>query len=320
MLRTLLRKLLGAVFTLLCATLLLFVLIRAAPGDPIRLLLGVTSDVAMSDTTAYERRVAELREQLGLDRGVAAQYTDWLGRLVRLDLGTSIRTGQEIVPELAQRLSATALLAASALAIQVALGLGLGIWSALRAGRWQDHAIRIACVGLASAPPFVVGLSLLSLLAVTLHVYEIGSGTGPGRLWLPALTLGAMGAPSFVRVVRANLLSELGQTYVTAALARGLGRRTIVLYALRNALLPVVTLTALSLTALVSGAAVIESVFAWPGIGKYALDSILTKDYPALQGYALFTVSAVIVIHLLADVVYALVDPRIRRREASEVG
>ncbi|MBO9609285.1 MAG: ABC transporter permease, partial [Paenibacillaceae bacterium] len=172
----------------------------------------------------------------------------------------------------------------------------------------------LACVGLASTPVFVIGLGLLSVCAVTLGIYEISSEAALSRLWLPALTLGAMGAPQLIRVVRANLLSELGRTYVLAALSRGLDRRTVVRHALRNALLPVVTLAALSLTMSISGAVVIESIFSWPGIGKYALDSLLIQDYPVIQGYALVMIALVILIHLLAEIVYALVDPRIRRK------
>jgi peptide/nickel transport system permease protein len=177
-----------------------------------------------------------------------------------------------------------------------------------------DNAIRLACVGLASTPAFVIGLLLLSFFAVTLGVYEISSDASPARLWLPAVTLGMIGAPQLIRVVRANLLSELGKTYVLSALSRGLGRKRVVKHALRNALLPVVTLVALSLTTLVSGAVVIESIFSWPGIGKYALDSILLKDYPAIQGYALVMITIVVLINLIADIVYVFVDPRIRRK------
>ncbi|WP_135547590.1 ABC transporter permease [Paenibacillus cymbidii] len=314
MVKTLLRKLLGAGVVLLCATFLLFVLIRVAPGDPIQLLLGRSAEVAMSDTTAYDRKAAELRAEFGLDRSVAAQYIAWSKRLLRLDLGESIRTGRPVGAEIAERLPATAFLAVSGLAIQALLGLIFGTIAALKANFVQDNAIRLACVGLASTPVFVIGLGLLSVCAVTLGIYEISSEAVLSRLWLPALTLGAMGAPQLIRVVRANLLSELGRTYVLSALSRGLDRRTVVRHALRNALLPVVTLAALSLTMSISGAVVIESIFSWPGIGKYALDSLLIQDYPVIQGYALVMIALVILIHLLAEIAYALVDPRVRRK------
>lgn len=313
-----LRKLLGAFITLFCATLILFVLIRLAPGDPVKSLLGYSADVAMSNTEAYDQRVTELRVQLGLDQNIAVQYMSWLKRMLQLDLGTSIQTGRAVGLEIAERLPATAVLSITALAIQVLLGLFFGTVSALKAGKIQDNVIRLACVGLASTPAFVIGLVLLSLFAVTLRAYEISSEASLARLWLPALTLGLMGAPQLIRIIRANLLSELGQTYVLSALSRGLDRKRVVEHALRNALLPVVTMAALSLTALISGAVVIESVFSWPGIGKYALDSILLKDYPVIQGYALVMVSLVILIHLLVDVVYVFIDPRIHRKGEEE--
>ncbi|MDF2722440.1 MAG: binding-protein-dependent transport system inner rane component [Paenibacillus sp.] len=314
MYKTLLRKLLGAFITLFCATLVLFVLIRLAPGDPVKLLLGYSTDVAMSNTEAYDLKVNEMRAQLGLDQHIIAQYVSWLKRLLQFELGTSIHTGREVGSEMLERLPATALLSISALALQMLLGLFFGTVSALKAGKIQDHAIRLACVTLASTPAFVIGLVLLSFFAVTLGAYEISSEAGMTRLWLPAVTLGLVGAPQFIRIIRANLLSELGRTYVLSALSRGLDRKRVVRHAVRNALLPFTTMIALSLTTLISGAVVIESIFAWPGIGKYALDSILLKDYPVIQGYALVMVSVVILIHLLVDVVYAIMDPRINRK------
>lgn len=313
-----LRKLLGACITLFFATVVLFVLIRSAPGDPVQLLLRYSTDVAMSDTEAYEQKITDMRAQLGLDQPVVVQYVSWLKRLLRLELGTSIHTGRAVEAEMAARLPATALLSLSALALQMMLGLFFGTVSALKAGKFQDNVIRLACVTLASTPAFVVGLVLLSFFAVTLGVYEISSEAGLSRLWLPAVTLGLMGAPPFIRVIRANLLSELGRTYVLSALSRGLDRKRVVRHAIRNALLPLVTMTALSLTALVSGAIVIESIFSWPGIGKYALDSILLKDYPVIQGYALVMITVVILIHLLVDVAYAIMDPRIQRKGETE--
>jgi peptide/nickel transport system permease protein len=272
----------------------------------------------MSDTEAYDLKVAEMRAQLGLDQNLVIQYAAWLKRLLQLELGTSIHTGRAVASEMMDRLPATALLSVCALALQMILGLFFGTVSALKAGKVQDHAIRLACVTLASTPAFVIGLVLLSFFAVTLGAYEISSEASMNRLWLPAVTLGFMGAPQFIRIIRANLLSELGRTYVLSALSLGLDRKRVVRHAVRNALLPLITMVALSLTMLISGAVVIESIFSWPGIGKYALDSILLKDYPVIQGYALVMISAVILIHLLVDVVYAVMDPRINRKGGAE--
>ncbi|MFC4597168.1 ABC transporter permease [Cohnella hongkongensis] len=318
MLRLIVRKLLEALITLLGATWILFVLVRLAPGDPVKLLLGSGAEVALSDSQAFDRKAAELREELGLNENVAVQYVSWLKRLAQADLGSSIHTGMAVGAELADRLGATLALSLSALTVQVGLGLLLGMASALKAGKLADNAVRLACVVLASVPAFVVGLALLGLFAVTLGAYEISSEASPGRLWLPAVAMGLLGAAQFARVVRAQLLSELGRTYVLSALARGLSRRLVVRHALRNALLPLVTLIALSLTATIGGAVVIESVFSWPGIGKYALDGIMRKDYPVIQGYAVVMISLVVLIHFVVEVAYALLDPRVARKKEAE--
>lgn len=312
MLKIILRKGLEACVTLFCATLGIFVLTHLAPGDPIQLLLNPSSDVAMSDNGAYEEKAAELRAQLGLDRSLAAQYADWMQRLLSFDLGSSIHTGRLVSAEIAIRLPATIALTATAVLLQILMGLIFGIFSALKAGKFTDGLIRMACVALSSIPGFVIGLFLLSFFAVTMNAYEISSEAGWNRIGLPSVTLALIAAPPFIRVIRSHLLSEFGQLYVLSAISRGLPRKRVVHHALRNMLLPAVTMTALSFTSLIGGAVVIESIFSWPGIGKYALDSILLKDYPVIQGYAFVMVALVVTIHFITDVACALVDPRIR--------
>lgn len=314
-----LRKLLEAFITLFCATLIIFALIRLAPGDPVQVLLGHSSEVALSNTQALDDKAAELRSQLGLDQSMLEQYGEWVKRLLQFDLGASIHTGRPVSTELAERLSATMMLSVAALIIQAMLGLFYGTVSALRAGKLYDNVVRLACVTLSSIPGFVIGLVFIMFFAVKLGSYEISSEASLSRLWLPAVTLGLIGAPQFIRIVRANLLSEFGQMYVLSALSRGLNRKRVVRHALRNALLPVTTMTGLSFAGLISGAVVIESVFSWPGLGQYALDSILLKDYPVLQGYALVMVTLVLLINLCVDVAYALIDPRIHRKGEAEV-
>ena len=314
MIYVLFRKLLAAVLTLFCATLILFVLTRLSPGDPVKVLLNRSAEVAMSDTAAYQQKADELRSQWGLDQSVTDQYLRWVTGLLKLDLGNSMHTGRPVSTEIAERLPATALLAVAALLLQLVLGLVFGALSAISAGKWSDHVIRWICVAVASIPVFVIGLVFLLWFAVRLGVYEISSEASLSRLWLPAVTLGLIGAPQLIRVVRANMLAELGQLYVQSALARGLALRLIIRQVMRSTLLPVLTMASLSLAALVSGAVVVESIFAWPGIGKYALDSILLKDYPVIQGYAFVMVTAVILINLLTEVVYSILDPRIRRK------
>lgn len=316
--RRLLIAVLQMLITVFAASLVLFALIRLAPGDPAKLLIGRTMEIAW-DAAAYEATLNELRQEMGLNGSLFSQYTSWIGSLLQMDLGTSFYTDRSVAAEIGERLPSTFLLAGTALSIQTAIGLLIGIQSAVHSGTWFDTVVRLLCVGLASVPGFVIGLMLLLVLAVQMGFYEISSQATLSRLWLPALTMGLLGAPQVIRVVRANLLSELGQVYIQSALSRGLSSTRVVRHAMRNVLLPTITLTGLSLTSYISGAVVIESIFAWPGLGEYALNGILHKDYPALQGYALVMVLSVVVIHLIVEALYVWLDPRMTRRKKEAV-
>nr|NSL47337.1 ABC transporter permease [Dendrosporobacter quercicolus DSM 1736]SDL85765.1 peptide/nickel transport system permease protein [Dendrosporobacter quercicolus] len=310
----------SVLITLFLSTILIFVLIRLAPGDPVTLFLGQPSDMPLVNTPAYEARVIELRQELGLNQNIFVQYVNWMKRLLRLDLGTSIYTGRPVAVEIGERLPATLMLSVTALLLQIVLGIVFGIISAVRAGKLADSVIRFVCVFFASLPGFVIGLALLSVFAVNFHFYEISSSSELHRLWLPAVTLGLIGAPQLTRMVRASMLSEFGQTYITATLSRGLSRRHVVLYALRNALIPITTMISLTFATLMGGSVVIESIFAWPGIGDYAMTSVMRKDYPVIQGYAVITVSIVAVINLIVDLIYTLLDPQIGSKGGAEIG
>lgn len=316
--RRLLVAVLQMLITVFVASLVLFALIRLAPGDPAKLLIGRTMDIAW-DAAAYESTLNELRQEMGLNGSLFSQYASWIGSLLQLDLGTSFYTDRSVAAEIGERLPSTFLLAGTALIIQMVIGLFIGILSAVHSGTWFDTVVRLLCVGLASVPGFVIGLVLLLVLAVQMGFYEISSQATLSRLWLPALTMGLLGAPQVIRVVRANLLGELGQVYIQSALSRGLSSTRVVWHAMRNVLLPTITLTGLSFTSYISGAVVIESIFAWPGLGEYALNGILHKDYPALQGYALVMVLSVVVIHLMVEALYVWLDPRMTRRKKEAV-
>lgn len=309
----LLKKLAEMGLTLLLATLALFVLTHMAPGDPVRLMLG-EPEIGTANSELYRQRYAEMRQELRLDDGLLLQYGMWVKRLFRFDLGRSIHTRRPVRTELLERLPATLQLAAPALLMQAILGIALGVASAVHRGRAADHAVRVVCVVLASIPVFALGLVLLYLFGVRHALYTIANEAAWERLWLPAVTLALIAAPPLVRMIRTNLLQEFGKPYVLAALSRGLPRRQIVRGAFRNVLLPVVTTTALSATSLVGGAVVVESVFSWPGIGKYALDSILLHDYPVIQGYGFVTIVMILLINFGVDAVYVCLDPRLRGR------
>lgn len=315
--RQLLRRLLAGLVTLIFSTILIFVLIRVAPGDPVKMFLGSPADMPLVNTEEYKEKVQQLREELGLDKSMHVQYFNWIGRLLKFDMGTSIYTKQPVGIEIAQRIPATLLLSFSALLVQLLLSLFMGTVSAVKAGQTIDGIIRLICVFLASVPGFVLGLSLLLIFAVHFHFYEISYSAEISRLWLPAITLGIITTPQLSRVIRASLLSEMGQLYVISSMARGLPRKKVLSQALRNALIPVITLTTYTFATLMGGSVIIESIFSWPGIGEYALTSVLRQDYPVIQAYAFITVLIIIVINLIADLLTPLLNPQMNRKGGS---
>jgi peptide/nickel transport system permease protein len=306
-----LRRLLSVLITLFLSSMLIFAVLRLSPGDPVKLFLG---EPGLADAETYNAHVNELRTKLGLDNSIPVQYCNWLRRLAHVDFGTSIYTKRPVGVEIASRLPATLVLSALALAIQLALSLPLGIVSAVRAGGAADGIIRVVCVFFASLPGFVLGFFLLSIFAVRTHIYEISNSAAMTRLWLPAITLGVVGAPQLIRMVRTCMLSEFGRIYVISALARGLPRRKIVLGALRNAMVPIMTMISQTFATLMGGSVIIESIFSWPGIGEYAISSVLRHDYPVIQAYAVVTVAIVSAINLLADLAYTLLNPQMRAK------
>ena len=312
MLRIVVKRLLSALITLFLATLALFIMIRLAPGDPVEIFMGRPGELTVSDPVIYQQRLNEMREKLGLDQNIAVQYVQWIKRLLHFDLGTSIFSRRPVATEISERLPATILLSVAALLIQLIVGIIFGIISAVKAGKLADNATRIACVFFASIPAFVLGLLLLSFFAVKHNMYDISNAATFNRLWLPAIVLGVIGAPQLTRMVRSSMLTEFGKNYIVFSISRGFPRHLIVWHALKNALLPISTLVALAFTTLMGGAVVVESVFSWPGIGSYALSSVLNHDYPVIQGYTVIMVSLVIIVNFLVDLAYMSVDPQLR--------
>ena len=314
MIRNMVLKRIGsALLALLLSSVVIFLLVRLAPGDPINLVLGEGPGDIGVNTELLEERRESLREAHGLNDSIPVQYANWFKKIITLDMGTSIRSGRPITQELWSRVPATFTIALAALFIETILGVLFGIYSAVHAGKLQDRAIRLFCVILASLPAFVLSLLFLFLFAVRLHWYEISSQMEWGRLWLPAITLGIIGAPRCIRMVRAAMLTELGQLYVSSALSRGLTSKMVLQGAFQNALLPAITTVALSFAHMIGGSVVIEAIFNWPGIGNYAINSILVHDYPAVQGYTVLTVATVILINLTVEITYILSNPMVRR-------
>ena len=303
--RFLRRRLLHAVFVVWGVVTVVFFLVRLT-GDPA---------VFLVDQAATREEVAAMRAQLGLDRPLLVQYLDFLAAVPRGDFGTSIR---EKRPAMAMVLEhfwpATVELAAAAIVLSTALAIPLGIVSATHQGRWPDHLSRLGSLFLQSMPSFWLGLMLILLFAVEMKglLPAYGSGT-PRHLVLPALALAAAPLAQNVRLVRAGMLEVLQQDYVRTARAKGALERTVLYrHALRNAALPFITVTGLSLGFMLSGTIIIETVFSWPGLGRLIVQAVPGRDFPVIQaGVFLFAVIFVSV-NLAVDLLYAAVDPRVR--------
>jgi peptide/nickel transport system permease protein len=307
----LIQRLFLTLIVLLGVTFVVFLIIQIVPGDPARVILGVQ---------ANEQNVAALRERLGLNRPFLVQYADWLWNALHGDFGKSLITGQPVAPQLKQRLPATLQLAAAALLIGMLIGFPAGIISAVKPGSTTDIVTSIFSQIGVTVPDFWMGIMLVLLFSLTLG-WLPPSGYTPiqedfgdwlAHLILPAITAGLISGAIQTRFVRSAMLEVMHQNYVRSARAKGLKERTVVVrHALRNAMITIVTVIGLQITALLSAVVVVEVVFAWPGLGRLALDAVLDRDYPLLQG-AVFTVAAMLaLVNLGVDLLYFFLDPRI---------
>jgi ABC-type dipeptide/oligopeptide/nickel transport system permease component len=302
--RFLARRLVLTVPVLLGVATLVFALIHLVPGDPVQAMLG---------ESAAEEDIAALRERLGLHRPLFEQYGLFLKGAVGGDLGTSLRTGEPVVDAIASRLPATLELSIAAMLVALGVAVPLGILAAVRRGTVVDHAATaVALIGV-SIPNFWLGPLLAIVFAVELGWLPASGRGTPAHLVLPAITLGTALAAILARVTRAALVEELGKPYVLAARARGASRtRAVLRHALPNSLIPVVTLVGLQCGALLSGAVITETIFAWPGIGRLLIQSIGFRDYPMVQGCVLLIAVIYVGVNLAIDLLYGLLDPRIR--------
>ena len=300
------RRLALTVLVLFGVATLVFSLIHLVPGDPAQAMLG---DGASPDD------IAQLRARLGLDRPLLDQYWSFLGGLVRGDLGTSLRTQQPVSAQILERLPATAELASAAMLVAVALAVPLGLVAAVWQGRWIDQgAMALALVGI-SVPGFWLGPLLALIFSVELGWLPVSGRGSLAHLVLPGITLGAALAAILARMTRASVLEELREQYVVAARARGVTRaRAVVVHALRNSLIPVVTILGLQLGAVLTGSIITETIFSWPGVGRLLIQSINFRDYPVVQGCILLIAVTYVTMNLLTDLVYGWLDPRIRIR------
>jgi len=314
--RYILSRLATLLPVLLGLSLITFGLIALVPGDPAEVLARRGREVEPSP-----QQIEAVRRELGLDQPVAIQYLRWLGGAVRGDLGDSLDTGQPVWDEIMARLPATLELALAGLTVGVLIAVPIGVLAAVWQGSWLDQISRALALLGAAIPSFWLGAMLILLFAVKLQwLPAMGRGT-PQQIALPALALGIGTSAAVMRLTRASLLETLSEDYVRTARAKGLRERTVVLiHALKPALLPVITILGLQLGNLLGGALVIETIFAWPGLGQFIIRSILNRDITVIQGFTLTMGLVFVVTNTLVDLVYGWLDPRIAARATAPGG
>lgn len=301
------RRLLVGIPVVWGVATLVFFLMRILPGDPAQLMLQSTGGTA--------EQIARLRHNLGLDQPLLVQYFHFITGALHGDLGTSLRTNQPVTQEIFTQLPSTLELTVAGMAIAVIVGIALGVISAIWQHSWVDSVSMIVAMFGICAPSFWLGMVLIFFFSLRLGWFPATGTGGLNRLVLPAFTLGLGAAAVIARLVRSSMIEALTQEYVVTARAKGLSQTTVTLrHALKNALIPAVTLVGLQFGALLGGAVIIETVFARQGIGRLAVTAILAKDYTVVQGVVLFAAIAYVVINLLIDVLYGFIDPRIRYR------
>jgi peptide/nickel transport system permease protein len=306
------KRLLLVLPTLLIITLIVFALTRLIPGDVVEL---------MFQEQGYAKDLAAMRAMLGLDRPLHLQYLSWLGEVLRGDFGTSLWTKNPVLEEILYRLPVTLELGMLAMVFAVSMAIPIGVLAAIRQDTLQDYAARSFAIGGLSIPNF-----WLATIAIVLPAYYFG-WTPPiqyikladnavghlGQFLLPAFILGLSSGASVMRLTRAMMLEVLRQDYVRTALSKGLRERVVVLkHALRNAIIPVITILGIQLAQVAGGTVIMESIFGLPGMGKFLFDALLQRDYPVVQGVNLLLASIIVLMNLITDVTYALIDPRIR--------
>ncbi len=309
MVRYIVKRLLLFIPTLLGITLITFILMQALPGDPVQ---GMAGDRANPET------IARIRTELGQNRPLPLQYIGYLKLVATGELGRSYYTNRKIADDLIQKFPNTLRLAIAAMLFASTGGIALGVYAAVKRGTWWDRIVTLISVGGISIPIFWLGLALMLVFSLYLR-WLPPSGMGNGSLVyiiLPAVTLGTFSLSYIARVTRTSMIESLSQPYIAAARAKGLSETEVVLkHALKNSLIPVITLIGLDLGSYLNGAVLTETIFGWDGLGRYALDGILKRDYPIIMGVVLFGAVVFVTMNLLVDLSYHVVDPRVRLRK-----
>ena len=299
-----LRRLLLAIPTLAGVLVVVFLLLYVAPGDPVLQMVGERAD---------EETIARLRAELRLDDPLPKQFLHYAGGVVRGDLGRSYITGRPIRQDILERFPNTLLLAGAAMLLASIVGISLGVLSARHPGGWLDRmSLGVAYIGI-SFPVYWVGLILILLFAVTLRWLPASGFGNISYLVLPALALGSRSIAFLARVTRSSMLETLGSDFVRTARAKGVRERGVVLnHALRNALIPVITVLGLDFGYYLTGSILTETIFSWPGIGRYVVNAIARRDLPAIQGSVLFLSVVFVLVNLITDLAYSRADPRVK--------
>lgn len=300
------RRFFFTIPVLLGVVTLVFSLIHLVPGDPVQIMLG---------EGAQASDVEQLRHRLGLDKPVLFQYRTYLWNLIRGDLGVSFRFGEPVGRIVAQRYPATLQLALLSLATAVMIAVPAGILAATHPGRWLDRSITSATLLGISLPNFVLGPIAIIVFSILLGWLPVSGRGGISHFVLPVLTLGASLSAILTRMVRASMIEELQEDYVKTARAKGLAESRVLLrHALKNGLIPVVTVLGLQFGTLLAGAIITETIFSWPGIGRLTVQAINSRDYPLIQGAILVIAGTYVLVNLLTDLAYGWLDPRIKYR------
>lgn len=291
--------------TLLAVSLAVFLVLHLVPGDPARNAAG---------PDAEEEDIALIREHYGLDQPLWTQYGTYLVRLSQGDLGESFRSRRPVLDEVMRRLPATVELAGFAMLFAVLVGVGMGVVASMKQNSWLDDAIGALSAFGISVPVFFLGLLLMLLFAARLQWLPPSGRGSPAHLVLPVVTLGLPYVATFARVARSTMIEVLSEDYIRTARAKGLLRRTVIWrHALINAAIPLVTLLGVYFGRLLGGAVIVETIFAWPGLGRYMVDGIIQRDLQVVQGCILFFATAIVLVNLVVDLLYSVLDPRIAR-------
>ena len=307
MLRFIFRRLLLLVPIMFAVSVVVFCILRLGPNDP------AMSYLRLSQIPPTDEALATAKEFLGLNKPLLNQYLDWVSRAIRLDFGLSYVTRRPVLAEILYYFPATLKLAGISLLLTLVISIPLGMWAALNKDRWPDHLTRgLAFFGV-SMPNFWLGFLLVTVFSIWLRwLPPMGRG-GVSHVVMPSISLALMSTCINIRLIRASMLENLNTRSVLYARARGLRERTVIgVHVLKNSLIPVITAVGMHVGELLGGAVVIESIFSWPGVGRFAVSAIYNRDYPVMQCFLLFMVAIFVFCNLLVDICYAALDPRIR--------